>query len=54
MYILVPISGILIMYTITEMAFQTAALKGTTFFFFETDTNTYDFFHTTLSALREF
>lgn len=49
MYILIPICGILIIYTITEMAFQTPAL-----FFFQTDTNTYDFFHTTVSVLREF
>lgn len=32
MYILIPLSGVLIIYIITEMSFQAAALKNRTFF----------------------
>jgi len=52
MYILIPMSGALIICIITEMSSQAAALKNRTFSL--TDTNTYDFLHTTVSALREF
>lgn len=35
MYILIPVSDVLVIYIITEMSFQTAALKNRTFFFFK-------------------
>lgn len=40
MYILIPMSGVLIIYVVTEMSFQTAALKNRTSFLFSKLTQT--------------